>query len=146
MFTEPLRGKVHTDAREHRRKQDWASEVQAMVNRHPEAEKIVFVNDNLNTHTIGALYDAFSAEEARRIAEKLEIHHTPKHGSWLNIAEIELSALTKQCLARRINSLDTLNRELTAWQEAKNKAEKPVNWQFTTADARIKLCHLYPHL
>jgi hypothetical protein len=146
MFTEPLKGRVDVDARKQRTKQDWAKEVQAMVNRYPEAEKIVFISDNLNTHTIGALYEAFSVEEAHRIASKLETHHTPKHGSWLNIAEIELSALTKQCLCRRISSIDELNKELTAWQDAKNAAEKPVVWQFKTADARIKLLHLYPHV
>jgi hypothetical protein len=146
MFTEPLKGTCHVDAKERRTKQDWAMEIQALVNRYPEAEKIALVSDNLNTHTIGALYETFPAEEARRIAEKLEMHHTPKHGSWLNIAEIELSALTRQCLARRIDTLEKLNEELTAWQEAKNNSGKPVNWQFTTADARIKLRHLYPHI
>jgi hypothetical protein len=146
MFVEPLRGRVHVDAKERRTKQDWAEEVQALVNRHPEAEKIVFLSDNLNTHTVASLYESFSAEEAHRIAGRLEIHHTPKHGSWLNIAEIELSALTKQCLARRIDSLDKLNTELAAWQKAKNTAEKPVEWQFTTAMARTKLWHLYPNI
>jgi hypothetical protein len=146
MFSEPLKGRCYTDARKRRTKQDWAEEVQALVNRYPEAEKIALVGDNLNTHTLGALYETFPAEEAHRIANKLEMHHTPKHGSWLNIAEIELSVLAKQCLGRKIDTLDKLNKELGAWQEAKNKGEKPINWQFTTSDARIKLWHLYPHI
>ena len=101
--------------------------------------------DNLNTHTIGALYEGFEPAKARALAQRLEIHHTPKHGSWLNIAEIELSALTRQCLDRRIDSLDTLNAELTAWQRQTNTDQRQVDWQFTTADARIKLRHLYPN-
>ena len=100
--------------------------------------------DNLNTHTLGSLYEAFAPAKARALAERLEIHYTPKHGSWLNIAEIELSALTRQCLTRRIVDLDILNAELAAWQRATNENQRQVNWQFTTTDARVKLRHLYP--
>jgi len=100
--------------------------------------------DNLNTHGIGSLYEAFEPDQAFALAQRLEIHHTPKHGSWLNIAEIELSALTRQCLDRRISDLDPLNAELTAWQHQTNTDQRQVDWQFTTADARIKLRHLYP--
>jgi hypothetical protein len=100
--------------------------------------------DNLNTHSLGSLYEAFDPAQARALAQRPGIHHTPRHGSWLNIAEIELSALTRQCLDRRIADLDTLNRELAAWQQATNADQRQVNWHFTTADARIKLRHLYP--
>jgi hypothetical protein len=100
--------------------------------------------DNLNTHGTGSLYEAFEPAEAFALAQRLEIHHTPRHGSWLNIAEIELSALTRQCLDRRISNLDALNTELAAWQHAVNADQRQVNWHFTTADARIKLRHLYP--
>jgi len=105
----------------------------------------VLVMDNLNTHGIGSLYEAFEPAEAFALAQRLEIHHTPRHGSWLNIAEIELSALTRQCLDRRISDLDALNTELAAWQHATNTAQRQVDWQFTTSDARIKLRHLYPN-
>ena len=101
--------------------------------------------DNLNTHSIGSLYEAFEPAEAFELAQRLEIHHTPKHGSWLNIAEIELSTLTRQCLDRRIHDLDVLNTELTAWQNAVNADQRQVQWHFTTTDARIKLRHLYPN-
>jgi len=111
---------------------------------YPHAETVVLVMDNLNTHGIDSLYEAFEPHEAFALAQRLEIHHTPKHGSWLNIAEIELSALTRQCLDRRISDLDTLNAELSAWQNATNTSQRQVNWQFTTHDARIKLRHLYP--
>jgi hypothetical protein len=144
MFTEPLTGRCFVNARGRRTRADWAYEVQALIKQYPKAEKIILVSDNLNTHSIGSLYETLSAEEAFRIARKVEMHHTPKHGSWLNIAEIELSALTSQCLGRRIGTLDKMNEELTAWQRAKNRNRKPVNWQFTTVDARIKLRHLYP--
>ena len=100
--------------------------------------------DNLNTHTLGSLYEAFEPAKARALASRLEIHHTPKHGSWLNIAEIELSRLTRQCLDRRLDDLDLLNAELAAWQAATNADQRQVDWQFTTTDARIKLRHLYP--
>lgn len=113
---------------------------------YPDATKVVLVMDNLNTHSVASLYQAFSPETAYALAERLEIHHTPKHGSWLNIAEIELSCLTKQCLGRRIDDLAVLNIELTAWTNATNADERQVQWRFTTKDARIKLQHLYPEL
>ena len=108
------------------------------------AQAVVLVMDNLNTHGIASLYEAFEPEEAFALAQRLEIHHTPKHGSWLNIAEIELSALTRQCLDRRISDLDVLNTELAAWQQATNTDQRQVDWQFTTEDARTRLRHLYP--
>jgi recombinational DNA repair ATPase RecF len=124
---------------------DWAHEVDHLLTvDYPDAERVVLVMDNLNTHTLGSLYEAFTPAKARALAQRLEIHHTPKHGSWLNIAEIELSALTSQCLNRRIDNLDTLNTELTAWQTAVNTDQRQVNWHFTTSDARTKLRHLYP--
>ncbi|WP_200303599.1 transposase [Streptomyces adelaidensis] len=111
---------------------------------YPDADAVVLVMDNLNTHTIASLYEAFEPEEAFALAQRLEIHHTPRDGSWLNIAETELSALTRQCLDRWIDDLDTLNTELSAWQSATNTDQRQVDWQFTTHDARIKLRHLYP--
>ena len=111
---------------------------------YPDAETVVLVMDNLNTHGVASLYEAFEPAEAFALAQRLEIHHTPKHGSWLNIAEIELSALTRQCLDHRIANLDILNTELSAWQNATNTDQRQVNWQFTTHDARIKLRRLYP--
>ncbi|GGP65279.1 hypothetical protein GCM10010185_42550 [Saccharothrix coeruleofusca] len=111
---------------------------------YPDAKTVVLVMDNLNTHTIASLYEAFESGQAFALAQRLEIHHTPKHGSWLNIAEIELSALSRQCLDRRIGDLDTLNTELAAWQHAINAEQRQVRWQFTADDARVKLHHLYP--
>ena len=142
----PLAGWRHVDARPHRTKIDWAGQVKRLLNAdYPGAQTVVLVMDNLNTHGIGSLYEAFEPAEAFALAQRLEIHHTPRHGSWLNIAEIELSALTRQCLDRRINDLDELNTELTAWQHATNTAQRQVNWHLTTDDARIKLRHLYPN-
>ena len=115
-----------------------------LTHDYPDAETVVLVMDNLNTHGISSLYAAFDPATAFDLAQRLEIHHTPRHGSWLNIAEIELSALTRQCLDRRITDIDTLNTELAAWQQATNAEQRQVDWQFTTADARIKLRHLYP--
>lgn len=112
----------------------------------PEAEKIVLVQDNLNTHTSAALYAAFAPAEAKRIWDRLEFHYTPKHGSWLNMAEIELSVLSRQCLDRRIPNQERLCREVTAWAERRNRAKATIDWQFTTTDARIKLKKLYPTL
>lgn len=117
-----------------------------MDERYPEAEQIVLVMDNLNAHTPASLYEAFEPKEARHLAEKLEIHYTPKHGSWLNIAEIELSVLGRQCLDRRLPDQTTLTAEVTAWTARRNAEAVTVDWQFTTADARIKLKHLYPVL
>jgi hypothetical protein len=114
--------------------------------RYPEADQVVLVMDNLNTHTITSLYETFPPAQARRLAERLDIHYTPKHGSWLNIAEIELSALNSQCLDRRIPDLKSMQREVAAWEAARNNRGAPVNWRFTTDDARIKLARLYPKL
>jgi hypothetical protein len=137
--------KMSFTASERRTKQDWAREVKSIVTeQYPQAEKVVLVMDNLNTHTVASLYEAFPPQEAFEIAQRLEIHYTPKHGNWLNIAEIELSAMTSQCLNRRIDTLDKLNREVTAWQNDRNLNQKTVKWQFTADDARIKLHGLYP--
>lgn len=146
MWTQPLRGWRRVEAHTHRTKIDWAHQVQRLLTQdYPDAESVVLVMDNLNTHTIGSLYEAFDPATAFDLAQRLEIHHTPRHGSWLNIAEIELSALTRQCLDRRITDLDTLNTELSAWQTTTNTDQRQVNWHFTTNDARTKLRHLYPH-
>ncbi|WP_432019414.1 transposase [Streptomyces sp. 1222.5] len=124
---------------------DWAGQVKQLLTvDYPDAETVVLVMDNLNIHSVASLYEAFEPQEAFTLAQRLEIHHTPKHGSWLNIAEIELAALTQQCLDRRISDLDVLNTELSAWQNATNTDQRQVDWQFTTHDARIKLRHLYP--
>jgi len=147
VFTEPLKGWRHIEATKHRTKLEWAQQVERLLNEfYPEAERIRLVMDNLNTHTIGALYQAFNAEKARRLAKRLEIHYTPKHGSWLNIAEIELSAVTQQCLNRKIPDTETLNEQLSAWEKNRNASAKYVDWHFTTEDARGKLKHLYPKL
>jgi transposase len=145
MFLEPLAGRRWVDITEHRTKVDWAHKIRELVDvRYPEAEKIVVVMDNLNTHTPASLYEAFSAKEARRLAEKLEIHYTPKHGSWLNMAEIELSVLGRQCLDRRVPDFETLEREAHAWQERRDEKGVKIDWRFTTDDARVKLKRLYP--
>ena len=145
VWVEPLRGWRHVDAQPRRTKIDWAHQVHRLLTiDYPGADTVVLVMDNLNTHGIGSLYEAFEPAQAFALAQRLEIHHTPKHGSWLNIAEIELSAPTRQCLDRRISDLDPLNAELTAWQHQTNTNQRQVDWQFTTADARIKLRHLYP--
>jgi hypothetical protein len=145
VWVEPLAGRRRVVARARRTRIDWAHEVEHLLNvDYPNAPRVVLVMDNLNTHTIGSLYEAFPPAKARELAQRLEIHHTPKHGSWLNIAEIELSALTRQCLDRRINDLDVLNTELAAWQETVNADERQVRWHFTTSDARTRLRHLYP--
>jgi hypothetical protein len=147
VWVEPLAGRRRVTAREHRTRLDWAAEIDWLLNHdYPDAEKVVLVMDNLNTHSIGSLYEAFEPAKAFALAQRLEIHHTPKHGSWLNIAEIELSALTRQCLDRRIADLDILNTELTAWQNEVNADQRQVNWHFTTKDARTKLRHLYPEI
>jgi hypothetical protein len=144
-WVEPLAGWRRVDARPQRTRTDWAHQVERLLTLdYPDAGKVVLVMDNLNTHTIGSLYEAFDPQKAFTLAQRLEIHHTPKHGSWLNIAEIELSALTRQCLDRRIADLTVLNTELAAWQQATNTDQRQIDWQFTTDDARIKLRHLYP--
>jgi DDE superfamily endonuclease len=145
VWAEPLAGRRRVIARQQRTRIDWAHEVDHLLNvDYPDVERVVLVMDNLNTHTIGSLYEAFEPAKARALAERLEIHHTPRHGSWLNIAEIELSALTRQCLDRRIDNIDVLNAELAAWQNATNTDQRQVQWHFTTSDARIRLRHLYP--
>lgn len=142
---DPLAGRRRVHARPRRTRMDWAAEIdERLTVDYPDVERVVLVMDNLNTHTLGALYEAFEPDKARALARRLEIHYTPKHGSWLNIAEIELSVLTRQCLARRIDDLDVLNVELAAWQKATNADQRQVDWQFTTTNARIKLRHLYP--
>jgi len=146
IFTEPLAGWRYAQASPQRTKKDWAHYISWLLNeQYPEAEKVILVMDNLNTHTISSLYETFPVEEAFRLAQRLEIHHTPKHGSWLNIAEIELSAMAAQCLGqRRIPGIKFLNEELAAWHTQRNESQKGVDWQFTTKDARIKLKRLYP--
>jgi hypothetical protein len=145
VWVEPLAGRRRVDALQRRTRIDWAAQVKQILTVDcPDAETVVLVMDNLNTHNLASLYEAFDPAEAFALAQRLEIHHTPKHGSWLNIAEIELSALTRQCLDRRISDLNILNTELTAWQKATNTDQRQVDWQFTTNDARIKLRHLYP--
>ena len=145
LFCEPLAGRRWVDVTEQRTKTDWAHQIQELVDgRYPEAECIVLVMDNLNTHTPAALYEAFPPAEAKRLADKLELHYTPKHGSWLNIAEIELSVLGRQCLDRRVPDFATLPAEVAAWEARRNAARGGVDWRFTTADARIKLKRLYP--
>ena len=147
MIFEPLGGKRHVKVTERRTKKDWAACVREMVDEmYPEAERIVLVMDNLNTHTPASLYEAFSPDEAKRIADRLEIHYTPKHGSWLDMAEIELGILGRQCLGRRIDNMDQLTREVAAWEAERNAAKAKVNWRFRTADARIKLRKLYPSI
>jgi hypothetical protein len=147
MLCEPLAGWRHVKVTERRTAADFAEVVRELLDvHHPQAKTVVLVMDNLNTHRLASLYRAFPPEEARRLAGRLEIHHTPKHGSWLDMAEIELSALATQCLDRRIGDLDTLRREVAAWQDARNAAGGTVNWRFTTADARIKLKRLYPSI
>ena len=144
-WVEPLAGWRRVDAQPQRTRTDWAHQTERLLTLdYPDAEKVVLVMDNLNTHTIGSLYEAFDPAKAFALAQRLEIHHTPKHGSWLNIAEIELSALTRQCLDRRLADLTKLNTELAAWQQATNTTQRQVDWQFTTDDARTKLRHLYP--
>lgn len=145
VWGEPLAGKRRVIARPRRTRVDWAQEIDTLLTvDYPDAETVVLVMDNLNTHTLGSLYEAFAPARARELASRLEIHYTPKHGSWLNIAEIELSALSRQCLSRRIPDIEALNLQLGHWQDATNAEERTVNWQFTTDDARIKLRHLYP--
>ena len=145
MIFAPLLGFRHVEVTERRTSIDFAHICRDLVDTHfPDAEKITLVCDNLNTHKPTSLYKAFASDEARRIAEKLQFHYTPKHGSWLNIAEIEFSVLSRECLSRRIPDQDTLKREVQAWQNRRNQQRATVKWQFTTKDARIKLKRLYP--
>lgn len=146
LFTEPLAGFRHANALEHRTKVDWARRMKWLADEiYPDAEKIIMVCDNLNTHAKSSFYEAFPPAEALRIARRFEFHYTPKHGSWLDIAEIELAALSKQCLGkRRIDNLDDLNAELEKWHTGRNNRQKGVEWHFTNEEARVKLKHLYP--
>jgi hypothetical protein len=147
MVFEPLAGWRQVTVTEHRRREEFAYLVRDLVDgRYRKATKILLVLDQLNTHSAASLYQAFPPQEAKRIADKLEIHHTPKHGSWLNMAEIELSALGRQCLARRIATGKDLQMQIATWEQTRNTCKTKVNWQFTTADARIKLHKLYPSL
>ena len=141
----PLEGWRHVEVRDHRRRVEWAQFLKELADVHvPEAEKIVVVMDNLNTHGPASFYEAFAPEEAWRLTHRFEFHYTPKHGSWLNMAEIELSVLQRQCLDRRIADQAALIRETTAWEVQRNRKATTVDWRFTTADARIKLKRLYP--
>jgi hypothetical protein len=145
LFTEPLAGWRKAVVTERRTAVDWATEIQRLLTEdYADSETVVLVCDHLNIHKLASLYQAFPPATARLLVERLEIHHTPKHGSWLNIAENELSALTRQCLNRRIPDRQTLEQETTAWYSERNQLQKSVDWQFTTTDARIRLKRLYP--
>ena len=147
MLFAPLEGWRRVEVRERRTKVDWAQVVMRLVDEdYADRERIVLVMDNLNTHKLSSLYEAFEPSEARRIAERLEIHYTPKHGSWLNMAEIEIGVLSRQCLNRRMPNSDVLSHEVQAWQERRNRGGVGVNWRFTTDDARIRLKSLYPSI
>jgi hypothetical protein len=145
MFFEPLTGRRHVSVTKRRTKLDWAEQIKDLLDLHyPEAHKVTLVMDNLNTHTGASLYEAFAPQEARRLLDRLDIHYTPKHGSWLNMAEIELGILSRQCLNRRIADQQILSTEVAAWEKRRNAANAKVDWRFTTKDARIKLKRLYP--
>jgi hypothetical protein len=147
MFCEPLRGWRHVSVTDRRTKVDWAQQIKRLVDEdYPHAQRITLVMDNLNTHRLSSLYEAFEPAEARRLIDKLEVVHTPKHGSWLNIAEIELNVLSRQCLDQRIADQPLLITLTHAWQTQRNAATIKVDWQFTTQDARIKLKRLYPKI
>ena len=145
LVTDPLRGWRQVRVSEQRTRLDWAACVKELLDSHyPDAERIVLIMDQLNTHSPASLYEAFPPAEAKRLADKLEIHHTPKHGSWLNMAEIELSALQRQCLNRRLGDRATVEQEVAAWTVTRNNAATTIDWRFTTSDARIKRKRLYP--
>ena len=145
MAVEPMGGRRIVSITERRTRVDWAVFMRDVIdNGYPDANMIVLVMDNLNTHGIASFYEAFPPEEAHRLASRLEIHHTPKHGSWLNLAEVELSALVGQCLDRRIGDMETMRREVAAWERDRNNKGVDINWRFTTKDARVKLRRLYP--
>ncbi len=147
LYSEPLQGRRQVWVHEHRTRREWALTIREVVDvQYPEAERIVLVLDQLNTHDPASLYETFPPLEAKRLAKKLEIHYTPKHGSWLNIAEIELSVLSRQCLHRRSADQATLEEAVRAWQQCRDQQASRVDWRFTTADARIKLKHLYPSI
>jgi hypothetical protein len=145
MAVEPLAGKRTVRVTDRRTRVDWAQFVRLLLlTMYPDAVKVILVMDNLNTHGIASLYEAFDPETARSLAARLEIHYTPKHGSWLNMAETELSVLSRQCLDRRIENKEAMGREIATWEKSRNEAFASINWRFTTADARIKLKRLYP--
>jgi transposase len=145
MFSAPLEKWRRADVTERRTKADFARQIKKPVTiDFPDAEKIVLVMDNLNIHTIGSLYKAFPPEEARMLRDKLEIHYTPKHGSWLNMAEIEINVLVNHGLSKRIPTIERMKKEVAAWNKARNRTESKINWRFSTDDARIKLKRLYP--
>ena len=145
MIFEPLAGQRDVEVTERRTKKDYAECLRKISDEmYPEAERIVLVQDNLNTHTPASLYEAFEPAEAKRLADRFELHYTPKHGSWLDMAEIELGILSRQCLSRRIDNIDDLRREVNAWEAARDTAGTKADWQFTTENARIKLKKLYP--
>lgn len=146
LFTEPLNGWRYADVQEHRTKEDWAKQIKWLLDeQYPDVKKVVLIMDNLNTHTIASLYQTFRPKEAFRLASRLEIHYTPKHGSWLDMAEIELSALARQCIgSNRIPDLETLQNLLKPWYTDRNNKQRGIIWQFTTEDARTKLERLYP--
>ena len=145
MFFDPNRGWRRVSNRDSRTRIDWAEEVRQLLDEdYPHARKVKLVCDNLNTHNIASLYEAFPAPEAHRLARRLEIYHTPRNGSWLNVAEIELSVLSKQCLDRRIPTKQQLHNEIEAWQNERNQTASKLVWKFTSEDARVKLKHLYP--
>lgn len=147
MEVEPLGGRRHVKVTRRRTREDWATFIREMLeDRYPDAQKVVLVMDNLNTHAIQSLYETFPAAKALDLARRLEIHYTPKHGSWLNVAEIELSVLKRQCLPERIPEMEEMQRRIEIWNRERNAKKKGVNWQFTTTDARIKLKRLYPKL
>jgi hypothetical protein len=147
MFFDPIRGWRRVEACDSRTRVDWAEQIRQLLEEdYPQARKVKLVCDNLNTHSTASLYEAFPAEQAHRLARRLEIHHTPRNGSWLNVAEIELSVLSRQCLSRRIGSPEDLRRALAAWQAARNASRAAVSWRFTTSDARVRLRRLYPQL
>ena len=145
MFFEPLAAKQFVKVTDQRTRKDWAQAMKELADeKYPQAEKIVIVMDNLNTHSPASFYETFEPEEARRLTNRFEFHFTPKHGSWLNMAEIELGVIIRQCLSRRIADKKTLETEVNAWQNERNAKVSNVDWRFKTADARIKLKHLYP--
>ena len=145
MEVEPLAGQRYVGITATRKRVDFALHIKEMLDvRYPKAKKVVLIMDNLNTHNVASLYEAFPAHEAQRLARRLEIHHTPKHGSWMNMAEIELSALKGQCLNRRIPDMPSMCNEVVSWQLDRNNRKSKINWQFTTAEARVKLKRLYP--
>jgi hypothetical protein len=147
MISEPLAGKRDVAVTDRRTRKDYAECLRRIADEmYPDTEVIVLVQDDLNTHSPASLYEAFEPVEAKRLADRFEFHYTPKHGSWLDMAEIELGILGRQCLARRIDNVDDLRREAKVWETARNSAATKVNWQFTTADARIRLRRLYPSI